>query len=96
MKRSQQLMINMDAKPNLGYHIANKLVFNKIKEALGIDKCHVFYTAGAPLNEDIKHFFSELDMMIREIYGSSETSCLGASSYLGIPMKVGKMLESLL
>ena len=54
MKRSAKLMDDGNAKPTLGYTIANKIMFHKIKAALGIEKCNLFYTAGAPLNEDIK------------------------------------------
>ena len=81
-------MEDSTAKPSLGYNIANKLVFHKIKAALGIEKCDVFYTAGAPLNEDIKDFFSSLDMLIREVYGASESGVLGISSYPDYRMKV--------
>ena len=75
-------------EPPIGYKIANALLFHKIKKALGIEKCHVFYNAGAPLNEDIKHFFSGVDIIIRELYASSETGCLGISTYPDIKMKV--------
>ena len=78
-----------DASPSIGYKIANKLLFNKIKTALGIEKLAVFYTAGAPLNEDIKDYFSGLDILVRELYGSSESGCLGFAQYPDIKMKVG-------
>ena len=58
MKQSNKLTNQgYDASPSIGYKIANKLLFNKIKTALGIEKLSVFYTAGAPLNEDIKDHF---------------------------------------
>ena len=81
-------MENSTAKPSLEYNIANKLVFHKIKQALGIENCDVFYTAGAPLNGDIKDFFSSIDLMIREVYGASESGVLGICSYPDIRMKV--------
>ena len=81
-------MDNYDVKPTLGYKIANKLLFNKIKTALGIEKISLFYTAGAPLNEDIKDHFSGLDILVRELYGSSESGCLGICQYPDIKMKV--------
>ena len=76
------------AKPSREYKIANVLMFKKIKKALGIENCDIFYTAGAPLNEDIKYFFSSIDLMIRELYASSESGCLGICSYPDIKMKV--------
>ena len=81
-------MNDYNAKPTLGYKIANKLLFNKIKTALGIEKLSLFYTAGAPLNEDIKEHFSGLDILVRELYGSSESGCLGIAQYPDIKMKV--------
>jgi len=89
MKRSNELMNCNDGSSTLGYKIANKLLFNKIKTALGIEKLAVFYTAGAPLNEEIKEYFSGLDILIRELYGSSESGCLGMAQYPDIKMKRG-------
>ena len=88
MKRSNELMNCNDGSSTLGYKIANKLLFNKIKTALGIEKLAVFYTAGAPLNEEIKEYFCGLDILIRELYGSSESGCLGMAQYPDIRMKV--------
>ena len=81
-------MNDSNAKPTLTYKVANKLLFHKVKSALGIDKISTFYTAGAPLNEDIKEYFNGLDIMIRELYGSSESGCLGIAQYPEIEMKV--------
>ena len=77
-----------NANTSIGYKIANKILFHKIKSALGIEKLSVFYTAGAPLNEDVKDFFSGLDILVRELYGSSESGCLGIVQYPDIEMKV--------
>ena len=77
-----------NANTNVGYKVANKILFHKIKSALGIEKISVFYTAGAPLNEDVKEYFSGLDILIRELYGSSESGCLGIAQYPDIKMKV--------
>ena len=77
-----------NASQSIGYKIANKLLFHKIKTALGIEKIKVFYTAGAPLNEDIKDHFSSLDILVRELYGSSESGCLGIAQYPDIKMRV--------
>ena len=81
-------MNDSNAKPTFGYKIANKLLFSKIRTALGIEKCNIFYTAGAPLNEEVKEFFCGLDILIRELYGSSESGCTGIVSYPDIKMKV--------
>ena len=77
-----------NASTNVGYKIANKLLLHKIKPALGIENISFFYTAGAPPNEDIKEYFNGLDILIRELYGSSESGCLGIAQYPDIKMKV--------
>ena len=81
-------MHKIDSSDSLEYKIADKIFFNKIKTALGIEKTTLFYTAGAPLSEDIKEHFSGLDILIREYYGSTESGCLGISQYPDIRMKV--------
>lgn len=65
----------MDYK-NWGYIFAKWIVFDKIKAALGLQKCRLFVSAAAPLNIDIKKYFLSLDIPIIEAYGMSE--CSGA------------------
>lgn len=59
-----------------GYVFAKWLVFDKIKAALGLNKCQICVTAAAPLSTDIKKYFLSLDIPIVEAYGMSE--CSGA------------------
>ncbi|GBP49328.1 Long-chain-fatty-acid--CoA ligase ACSBG2 [Eumeta japonica] len=78
-----------------GYKMARSIVFNKIRDSLGLDKCTTFVTAAAPLSPDIKRFFLSLDIPIMDAFGMSEAS--GAHS-LSIEPKftlesVGELLE---
>jgi len=57
-----------------GYVFAKWLVFNKVKAALGLNRCRIFATAAAPINTDIKTYFMSLDMPLLEAYGMSECS----------------------
>lgn len=63
----------------LQYSIANKLVFSKVKEALGLDRVHHCVSGAAPIAKEILEFFGSLDLIILEVYGQSEdtgpTSC---------------------
>jgi len=56
------------------YKIANRLVFQKVKSALGLNKCLRFYAAAAPISKEVLDYFMSLDMRILEIYGMSECS----------------------
>lgn len=58
------------------YVFAKWLVFDKVKAALGLNKCQIFVSAAAPINVDIKRYFLSLDIPILEAYGMSE--CSGA------------------
>lgn len=57
-----------------GYNIASRLIFSKIKKALGLSKCETFVSAAAPLSLEIKRYFLSIDIPINEAYGMSESS----------------------
>ncbi|XP_071654143.1 long-chain-fatty-acid--CoA ligase ACSBG2 isoform X2 [Temnothorax longispinosus] len=63
-----------------GYVFAKWLVFDKVKAALGLNRCRVFVTAAAPINVDIKRYFLSLDIPLLEAYGMSE--CGGAHTII--------------
>ena len=58
------------------YFFAKWLIFDKVKAALGLNKCKIFLTGGAPMSIDVKKYFLSLDIPILEMYGMSE--CGGA------------------
>ena len=63
------------AADSLSYKLANKLVFEKVKSALGLSKCgNRFFVAAAPFNNNTFEYFLSLDIRILEIYGMSECS----------------------
>ncbi|XP_018348118.1 PREDICTED: long-chain-fatty-acid--CoA ligase ACSBG2-like [Trachymyrmex septentrionalis] len=57
-----------------GYVFAKWLVFDKVKAALGLNKCHICFTGAAPINIDIKRHFLSLDISLIDVYGMSESS----------------------
>ncbi|XP_051930099.1 long-chain-fatty-acid--CoA ligase ACSBG2 isoform X2 [Hippocampus zosterae] len=58
----------------LSYQIAKKLVFQKVRKALGLDRCYRCYTGAAPITRDTLEFFLSLDIPLYELYGMSEST----------------------
>jgi long-chain acyl-CoA synthetase len=58
---------------SLGWKVANKLVFSKIREAFG-GCAQVFISGGAPLGMDTAGWFADVGIRIFEGYGLTETS----------------------
>ncbi|MBI4818324.1 MAG: long-chain fatty acid--CoA ligase [Deltaproteobacteria bacterium] len=58
----------------LEYRLATKLVFSKVKPALGLARVRHSVSGAAPISKDVLDFFAGLDIPIREVYGQSEGS----------------------
>ena len=58
----------------LNFRLAKKLVFKKVRKALGLDRCLRCYTGAAPITKDTLQFFLSLDVPLYELYGMSESS----------------------
>uniref|UniRef100_A0A3B4G5A1 long-chain-fatty-acid--CoA ligase n=2 Tax=Haplochromini TaxID=319058 RepID=A0A3B4G5A1_9CICH len=58
----------------VSYHVAKKLVFKKVRKALGLDRCTKCYTGAAPITKDTLEFFLSLNIPLCELYGMSESS----------------------
>jgi long-chain acyl-CoA synthetase len=54
------------------YKLADKLVFTKLKERIGLDRLRIPVSAAAPIGKDVMEFFLSFDIIIREVYGQSE------------------------
>ncbi|HLM76408.1 MAG TPA: long-chain fatty acid--CoA ligase, partial [Polyangiaceae bacterium] len=63
-------------QPSLGlslrYKLAHKLVFSKLKPAIGLGKAKFCVSGAAPIAKEILDFFAGLDIIVREVYGQSE------------------------
>jgi len=60
------------------YPLAYKLVFSKVREKLGLDRCRIMVTSAAPISKDTLEFFLSLDIPLMEVYGMSE--CTGPAT----------------
>lgn len=79
---------------NLQKAWASRLVYDKVKVALGMDQARLLISAAAPIAPETLRFFTGLDLLIREGYGQSEacgptTVSLAGSTRIG---SVGKPL----
>ena len=59
--------------------VADRLVFRKVRERLGLDRARVCSTSAAPIALDTLEFFLSLGVPILEVYGMSE--CTGPSTF---------------
>ncbi|PSN55893.1 Long-chain-fatty-acid--CoA ligase ACSBG2 [Blattella germanica] len=56
------------------YILARSLVFSRIKNALGLDRCQTFLSGAAPISVDIKKYFMSIDIPVMDAFGMSETT----------------------
>jgi long-subunit acyl-CoA synthetase (AMP-forming) len=67
-----------ERKPLL-YPLAKRLVFDKVRKRLGLDRARICVTSAAPISKDTLEFFLSLGIPIFEVYGMSE--CTGPATY---------------
>jgi long-chain acyl-CoA synthetase len=66
-------------KPRTGwfafkYNLANKIIFSKLKAALGMDKLEFAFSGGGPLSVSDAEFFLGMDIKVIEGFGLTETT----------------------
>jgi long-subunit acyl-CoA synthetase (AMP-forming) len=71
-------------EPGLQYRLADKVIFSKVREALGLDQCRLQITSAAPISKSTLEFFLSLGIPLMEVYGMSE--CTGPAT-LSLPHK---------
>jgi long-subunit acyl-CoA synthetase (AMP-forming) len=59
--------------------IAKKLVFDKVRDRLGLDRARICVTSAAPISRATLEFFLSLGIPLLEVYGMSE--CTGPATY---------------
>ncbi|MDH3744610.1 MAG: AMP-binding protein, partial [Acidobacteriota bacterium] len=69
--------------------LAERLVFSRVRERLGLDRARVCATSAAPISLDTLEFFASLGIPLLEIYGMSE--CTGPAT-ISLPdrYRIGK------
>ena len=66
-------------KPRTGwfafkYNLANKIIFSKLKNALGMDRLEFAFSGGGPLSVSDAEFFLGMDIKVIEGFGLTETT----------------------
>lgn len=76
--RHHTATLNRGAEPGgwLGfqYGVFDKLVYSKVKAAMGLDRSRFLFSGAAPLAASIAEYFSGFGMQILNIYGQSENT----------------------
>jgi long-chain acyl-CoA synthetase len=57
------------------WNIANKLVFSKLRQKIGLDRTHLVASGAAPVSVEISKFFGAMGLDIIEVFG--QTECTG-------------------
>jgi long-subunit acyl-CoA synthetase (AMP-forming) len=65
------------------YGLAEKLVFSKVRQNMGLDRARTMITGAAPISKRTLEFFLSLGLPISEVYGMSETTAIGTVSHPG-------------
>eukprot|EP00457_Paulinella_chromatophora_P002204 gb/GEZN01002208.1/.p1 GENE.gb/GEZN01002208.1/~~gb/GEZN01002208.1/.p1 ORF type:complete len:721 (-),score=108.13 gb/GEZN01002208.1/:399-2561(-) len=65
--------------PTVRHFLADKVIFSKVRKALGLDRCRHAITGAAPITRDTLYFFGSLNVPIMETYGMSE--CTGPQTF---------------
>jgi long-chain acyl-CoA synthetase len=71
----------LDGKPvgagdRLHYALGNLLVYGPLRNALGMTRIRVAYTAGEAIGPDLFVFYRSLGINLKQLYGSTETSVM--------------------
>ena len=66
------------------YRIADRLVFSKVRDRLGLDQARFLVVSAAPMAQETLDYFQSLGLPIMEVYGMSE--CTGPTT-MSIPAR---------
>lgn len=80
---------------SLARRLANKLVLDKVRAAVGFDEIHFAVTGSAPISVGTLEFFASLGVVVNEAYGMSETTGVCTLGDIARPRfgKVGRALD---
>ncbi len=68
--------------------VVKGMLKNKIKKGLGLNRAVVVLTGAAPTPDDLKNWYSKLDLTLQEVYGMTE-NCAGCTLMPKYAVKAG-------
>merc|ERR1712223_957733 len=77
LKYNLKQMEMIDSAPHgnkLSYSIAKKMVYKRVKEKLGLDRCRLIGCGAAPTSQQTLDYFLSLDIRLLVCFGMTETS----------------------
>ena len=68
----------LDGKPvglldRIKYKIGDLMIYGPLRNAMGLSRIHVAYTAGAAIGPDLFRFFRSIGINLKQFYGQTET-----------------------
>ena len=73
LKKLEAEMVESNISSTLSYTLAKKIVFDKVKSSLGLDRIRAIGIGAAPISRQCLEYFLSLDIHLHNCYGLSET-----------------------
>lgn len=67
------------------HFLYERLVYGKLREAIGLDRCMMGFSGAAPISPDLLYTFTGVGVPISEVYGMTESSTLISVTPIGAP-----------
>ncbi|MEZ4329073.1 MAG: long-chain fatty acid--CoA ligase [Polyangiales bacterium] len=72
MKVGREANLTPHGNKGLQYKLAQKLIYSKLKPAIGLARARICVSGAAPIAQEVLEFFASLDVIVLEVYGQSE------------------------
>jgi long-chain acyl-CoA synthetase len=74
-----------DIRTEVQHFLFERLVYGKLREAIGLDRCMMGFSGAAPISPDLLYTFTGIGVPISEVYGMTESSTLISVTPIGEP-----------
>ncbi|KAH9261445.1 hypothetical protein BASA81_000089 [Batrachochytrium salamandrivorans] len=76
LEHQTNLQVGGSGKKPMALYIADKVILQKVKAALGLDQMKFAFAGAAPMTVDTLEYFAQLGININEAYGMSECTAV--------------------